>query len=344
MHLAISLHCLCKDMRSDVANTGSLFLGHFKDQDGWTDHHYNPHALTWYRQFAWGPWVEYDLRDATPSPFNQTISPWQLRGESHLGMGYFFGGNLVDFPSLVNHVFEQGFYMGSMTILQALVDHHSQWAMRAGIMTNPLLVGYVSIHDSCACDSAHTMEVTYGEDLPGEPSHAGYIILQDHHFRWVPSLDGNHVWLEAVECHTPSSFDPEHLRVGSRWGVKPDGGRFAKWEEHEVDGVTVGFTSGKHTGGRSREDRSMTGSTEADLSVTPHSDLSLRPDSEVVGGVCGCTPCLSGWSLLCMPGRRLPHHFISHSACVVWVFKFMLCCVVVCQTCFVVLSDGCAFY
>jgi hypothetical protein len=240
MHLGISLHCLCKELCTNVGNTGSLFLDHFNRQDCWTDQNYNPDMRSWYRLFVWGPWVEDDLRDPAPSPFNRP----SVSGESRLGMGFFMGGSSVDFISLVNHVIEHGFFMGSMTIVQALVDKHTQWGFGEGIMSNPLTVGYVVVPDTdISWRFAHSMEVTYGEHLPGKPSHAGYIILENHHFRWkdVDSLE-DHPWLEAIECHSPVSFDPEHLQVGSRWEERPDGSRLVKWEEHEVHGVNVGFT------------------------------------------------------------------------------------------------------
>jgi hypothetical protein len=239
MHLGISLHCLCKEMFSQVGNTGSLFLGHFNRQDCWTDPNYCPYIRMWYRQFVWGPWVADDLGDPTPSPFNQTLS-----GESHLGMGFFMGGRSVDFISLVNHVIEDGFFMGSMTILQALVDQHTVWGMAEGIMSTPLTVGYVVVYNPVLPEIfSHSMEVTYGEHLPGQPSHAGYIILEHNHFRWVSSFPTDNI----CERHTSVSFDPEHLQIGSRWTEMPDGSRLVKWEEHEVNGVNVGFTSSPTT-------------------------------------------------------------------------------------------------
>ena len=115
----------------------------------------------------------------------------------------------VDYIHLLELMIQEGYFIGDMTMVHAMVDEHTQDAMANGIMSHPLMVGYVLA-------SGLAMEVMYGEHLQGGVKHAGFIILEECHFRWECTLP---VDLEC-ELHSAESFVAKlgSVRVGFTFG------------------------------------------------------------------------------------------------------------------------------
>jgi hypothetical protein len=100
----------------------------------------------------------------------------------------------VDYCLLLTRVIQEGFFIGDMTMVHAMVNEHTHAAMTTGVMRQPLVVGYVhAVGDA--------LEVTYGGHLSGEAQHGGFIILERWHFRWQHHSPGEFV----CEPHTAES-------------------------------------------------------------------------------------------------------------------------------------------
>jgi len=165
-------------------------------------------------QYGEGVWLQADqsanslrwecgVRDAEggvePSEFEHMMDG--VWGEAYGGLPPSrVGGNPippepeVDYCLLLTRVIQEGFFIGDMTMVHAMVNEHTHAAMTTGVMKQPLVVGYVhAVGDA--------LEVTYGGHLSGEAQHGGFIILERWHFRWQHHSPGEFV----CEPHTAES-------------------------------------------------------------------------------------------------------------------------------------------
>jgi hypothetical protein len=130
----------------------------------------------------------------------------------------------VDYCLLLTRVIQEGFFIGDMTMVHAMVNEHAQAAMTTGVMRQPLVVGYV-----LACGRA--LEVTHGGHLPGEARHGGFIILEKWHFRWRHHAPGEFV----CEPHTAESVAGELGEAcGFEVGFAPESGNGGVSREGDV--------------------------------------------------------------------------------------------------------------
>jgi hypothetical protein len=114
----------------------------------------------------------------------------------------------VDYCLLLTRVIQEGFFIGDMTMVHAMVNEHTHAAMTTGVMKQPLVVGYVpAVGDA--------LEVTYGGHLSGAAQHGGFIILERWHLRWQHHAPGAFV----CEPHTAESVVGELGRVEFRFEV-----------------------------------------------------------------------------------------------------------------------------
>ena len=89
----------------------------------------------------------------------------------------------ADYVLLLRRVVQRGFFMGDLTLINAMVDSHTQLAMSVEMMTAPLVIVYV-LADS---QPVLSLSVTYGDHLDGEAQHAGFLTLERLHYRFDAS-------------------------------------------------------------------------------------------------------------------------------------------------------------